>query len=378
MNLNLTKMNFRVKKLSILIGIILATVGCEKMNDKHKTWLENGEIVYVGKVDSIKAFSGDERILFHYWISDPRVKTLQVSWSLGSNILEIPVPAHLPAEPFELYIGSNEKKIVEGIHTFNWVTWDHHGNKSIVFETTANVYGQRYQKRLSNRPVIIANAVGTDVTVTWGGKLDDDEIEVILNYTTTSDESIDLRYTGDELTSTVLPDVKLTAPIMYQTLYIPEPTAIDTFSVEFQKIDVQTRVNVVLNKPVTHSDANAANQTGQMAIDGDRTNNASRWVSDDTHREHWIDIDLQEYFTISAFAIWRDLQTASQRMPQFCIQAWIEGDWVTVFCEVNNEMAEYYSEFESVTTNRVRLYIPPYTNNRVRLFELEVYSIIKY
>jgi len=172
--------------------------------------------------------------------------------------------------------------------------------------------------------------------------------------------------------------VKLTAPIMYQTLYIPEPTAIDTFSVEFQKIDVQTRVNVVLNKPVTHSDANAANQTGQMAIDGDRTNNASRWVSDDTHREHWIDIDLQEYFTISAFAIWRDLQTASQRMPRFCLQAWIEGNWVDVFCEENNEMAEYYSEFESVTTNRVRLYIPPYTNNRVRLFELEVYSIIKY
>jgi len=371
-------MNFRIKKLSILIGIILATVSCEKMNDKHKTWLENGEIVYIGKVDSLKAFAGDERILFRYWISDPRVKKLNISWSLGKESLEIPVPAHLPAEHLELYIGKNEKSIVEGIHTFNWVTWDQHGNKSIVFETTTNVYGQRYQSRLTNRSVINANAAGTDVTVTWGGKLDDEEVELILDYTTTSDVQVTMRYTSDEATSVLLPNVKLTAPIMYRTLYIPEPTAIDTFSAESQKIDVQTRVNVVLNKPVTHSDANLPTQGGEMAIDGDRTSSESRWVSDASNLEHWIDIDLQGTYTISAFAIWRDIATATQRMPQFCLQAWIDGEWVDAFCEQNNTMAEYYREIESVTTDRVRFYVPPYTNNRVRLFELEVYSIIKY
>jgi len=59
-------MDFSLKRLIILACIILATAGCEKMNDKHKPWLENGEIIYIGKVDSLESFAGNERILFQY------------------------------------------------------------------------------------------------------------------------------------------------------------------------------------------------------------------------------------------------------------------------------------------------------------------------
>ena len=373
-------MDYFVKTIKIFIIfslIISASAGCEKMNDKHKPWLENGEIVYIGKVDSVKAFAGDKRVMFRYWISDPRVKTLNISWSLGNDSLEVPVPAHLPEESFEVYIGKNEKNITEGDHTFQWVSHDEHGNRSIVVETTAKVYGAKYQNRLDNRPVISAELNGTDVTLVWGGKLSDDEIGVNVSYTNTSDETVTINYTSDEATSAVIPDVKLTAPVMYRTLFVPEPTAIDTFATVAQKIDIQTTINVVLNKPVTHSDANAANQGGDMAVNGDRTT-ATRWVSDDSNNEHWIEVDLQDSYTINAMGLWRDMSNATQQMQQFRLQAWIDEAWVDVVSENDNRIATYYKEFEPVTTDRVRLYFPPYQDNRIRLCQLEVYSIIKY
>jgi len=276
-----------------------------------------------------------------------------------------------------LYIGKNEKNISEGDHTFQFITWDQHGNRSVVFETTANVYGQRYQRRLSNRLFTSAEADGTDVTLTWGGRNDNDEVGVKVSYTNTSDMPVVKRYTSDEATSVVITDVKLTAPVTYQTLFVPEPTAIDTFSTEPLKVNIQTTINVVLKKPVTHSDSNAANQGGDMAVDGNRTT-ATRWVSDDSNNEHWIEVDLQGIFTINAMGMWRDMSNAAQQMPQFRLQAWIDGQWIDVVSEDANTVAVYYKEFESVTTEMVRLYFPPYSNNRIRLCQLEVYSIIKY
>jgi hypothetical protein len=243
--LNFDKMKFQINSLLILACMILATTGCEDMNDKHKAWLENGEIIYIGKIDSLYSFSGDERIMFRYWISDPRVKTLAVTWSLGKESLEIDVPAHLPGEYFDVYIGKNEKSIAEGSHTFQWIAKDNHSNRSVVFEHGADVYGPRYKSRLSNRPLLSARAEGTDVTMTWGGMIDDDEVGIIVNYTNTTGAPVVRHYTSEEVSSPiVLSDVKLTSPVTWQTLYLPEPTAIDTFSTDPEEVSVQSAVNV--------------------------------------------------------------------------------------------------------------------------------------
>jgi hypothetical protein len=372
-------MKLQINSLLILACILFAVTGCEKMNDRHREYLENGEIIYIGKVDSLHAFSGDERILFRYWISDPRVKTLTVSWSLGKESLEIDIPSHSPEEYFDVYIGKNEKNIAEGSHTFNWIARDQHGNRSIMFENGANVYGSRYRSRLTNRPLLGAEAEGTDVTMTWGGMTDDDEVGIVVNYTGTDGAAVTGNYTSGELTSPiVLSGVKLDAPVTYQTLYLPEVTAIDTFSSTSLKADVQSTVNVVLNKPVTHSDADPAANTGQMAVDGVTSGNPTRWVSDNSNSEHWIEVDLQGVFSINAFRMWRDLSNAAQRMKQFRLQARVNGAWLDVASEDNNEVAIYYREFNSVTTDRVRLYVPAYPDNRTRVFEIEVYSIIRY
>jgi hypothetical protein len=234
-----TSDKMKISNLIILACMMLATVACEDMNDKHRTWLESGEIVYIGKVDSLYAFPGDERIQFRYWISDPRAKTITVSWSLGKESLELEVPAHLPGEHFDVYIGKNEKTITEGDHTFQWTTKDGKGNRSVVFEKGANVYGPRYRSRISNRPLLGAGVNGTNVTLRWGGMTDDDEIGIIISYTDVTEVPVERYFTSEEIASpVVLPDVKVTSPVTYRTLYLPDPAAIDTFSTEAVKADL--------------------------------------------------------------------------------------------------------------------------------------------
>ena len=150
---------------------------------------------------------------------------------------------------------------------------------------------------------------------------------------------------------------------------------ISTFSYETFDVTVPDPelVNIVLNKPVTHSSFYL--NPGQGAVDGDKTD--GRWVSGASGPEHWIEIDLQGSYTIVAYALWRNLTSGTgMLMPQFSLQAWIDDAWVTVSSEENNTTDNpYYREFNAVTTNRVRWYVPAYLNNVVRLYEIEVYGV---
>ena len=130
--------------------------------------------------------------------------------------------------------------------------------------------------------------------------------------------------------------------------------------------------NVVLNKTIAEESDCLSPYNGQKAIDGDRSGASSRWVSDDSNSEHYIVIDLGRNFTISSFQMWRDLSSPTQNMPQYRLQAWVDGVWKTVFSEDN--ALTYSGVFEPVATDKIRLYFPAYTNNRIRLFELEVYG----
>jgi hypothetical protein len=367
--------------LLIVICTVTFMGSCDDMNDKQKPYFENGEIVYIGKIDSLKVFSGDERVKFRYRVSDPRAKSLTVSWSLGKDSLVIPIPAHNPVDSFEITIGKNAKTIVEGTHTFNFVVWGEYKDKSVVVEANAKVYGQKYQSQLINRPLIGAEANGNNVTVNWSGAFNNQESGIEVSYTNTSGEKMTESYESSEVSSIVFHDVELTEPMTYQTFYLPEPTAIDTFVTAPQKISVRGLVNVSLQKPVTHSDQNNATQGGAYAVDGVITDQ-SRWVGNASNLDHWIEIDLQGTYTINAFRTWRTFVNDSK----FRLQVNVGGEWVTVVSEDNNTAATnatiiYYKEFDSISTDKVRYFVPahsPVADNRPRLWEIEVYSVVYY
>ena len=155
------------------------------------------------------------------------------------------------------------------------------------------------------------------------------------------------------------------------------------------KVDIPVSVyyfdvgNVALNKPVTESDFSGEG-VGQNAVNG-IINIASRWLSNSTGNEHWIEIDLQDSYTISAFRLYRQIYV-TEPMNEFKLQYRMEAsdNWADAFSTTTspcagtvNDIQQNYWEFDSVTANFVRLYFPPYSNNRIRLVEIEVYSIIK-
>ncbi len=366
-----------MKNIALLFAIILLGA-CAKMNDKHDEFLARGETIYIGKVDSVTTFPGRERLLLKYWLSDPRAKNVTVYWGVNNSKSKVlKVTPHAATEPLELYFGGDEY-LTEGNYTFSWISTDDHGNKSMVFEKIASVYGPLYQEKLLNRRATEAKVNDADnVEITWAGATSDEEIGIEMYYTDKSGNAVEVYYPTLS-TSQTLTDVDYLKGVTYRTLYIPEPTAIDTFYTELTRLDVSKVVNITQGKPVTHSDCDPVNYIGELAVDGITGTSASRWVSNNSNTEHWIEVDLQGTYSINAFRMWRDVSQAAQKMKQFKLQAYVNDQWKDVVSESSNEEALYYKEFAAVETSKVRLYVPAYTDNRARVYEIAVYSVIKY
>lgn len=359
--------------LFFLIPVLLGS--CAKMNDKHDEFLARGETVYIGKVDSVTAFPGKERLLMKYWLRDPRAKSITVSWGVNnSESITVDVKPHAPSDTLDVYFDS----LSEGSYTFNWVSMDQHGNKSMVYEKIASVYGPLYQEKLLNRRATEARVNDNDnVEITWAGVTSDEEIGIEIYYTDKVGNTVEV-YCPKLPTTQTLTDVDYFKGITYHTLYKPEPTAIDTFYTELTQLDISRIVNVTQGKFVTHSDCDPAANTGQMVVDGITETGASRWVSNNKNTEHWVVVDLQGTYSINAFKMWRDVSQAAQKMKQFKLQVYVDDQWKDIVSESSNEEALYYKEFTSVETTKVRLYVPAYTDNRARVYEIAVYSVIKY
>lgn len=372
--------------LYTLLGVLfIAMAGCEKMNDKHDKYLADGEIIYVGTVDSIKVFPGNDRIKFRYWIGDPRVKTLMIYWSNMKESFSIPVEPHAAADSFDVFID-----VAEGNHTFQWISFDDNNpqNKSITFEKNANVYGSRFQSRITNKIVSTVEISNNDLTINWAAPTNTQEIGVNITYTQNSAEVIteyfsneDLLYTWVEAGVTkksyfcTLTDVDFTKGVTYNTLYIPEETAIDTFYTAQNSIEIIQTVNVAENKPVTAGSFHGEAFLAEYAVDGDYSpTDSKRWISGDT--DHWLEIDLLDTYEISSFSFWNGASSSYQLqgLTNFKLQAWIDDDWVDLINITGNDSGTFSTSFTPVSTDKVKFV----AESKIRFYEIAIYSTVRY
>lgn len=368
-----------MKNLNIVRGLLLLSIilgsACSEMNDLHDVYLKDGEKIYVGRIDSLKAFSGRERSLIQYWITDPRVKSLHILWNQRQDSIVVPVPAHDPADSIEFIIGDGNGIIEEGDHTVFIYSYDDKGHRSIKFETLVNVYGDRYQATLMNRPVSsVVLKEDNSLTITWSGSFSKDEIGIQMSYLDNSGKPVESIIPSNILAKPVVfNDINVTKPISYKTLYTPEKFAIDTFYTEVEPIKVIIKNNVASKKNTIVSDMLNSSYPGANAVDG-VISSASRWVSGTTGA-HWIEVDLGQPFPIQSFKTYNGSGDAANiAIKEFMFQANVNGEWVTIVNVKNNSNHSYGATFEEVITDKVRLFVPDYPDNQVRLFELEVYS----
>ena len=142
-----------------------ALVNCTNMNDLHDKYLKDGEIIYVATFDSLKAYSGYNRMVIHYWLSDPQVKFLQIRWDFRKK-----------SKVFDVSLTQKEPGIIEltdleeGTISFELNNLSAaQEDESVTTKFTLLIYGEQYQKGLDNRLIkdYDYRGVGDTMRIKW-------------------------------------------------------------------------------------------------------------------------------------------------------------------------------------------------------------------
>ena len=231
--------------LCIVALLLLITGACTKMDAYKDKYTSGGSIVYPGKIDSVKIFSGKNRVkVTGLFTSDPKIVKYRVFWNSRRDSVEVPVTRTAGVDTARVIIAN----LPEGLMSFEIRTYDAQGHASVPVDTAANVYGDLYQSSITNRPIVNA-AMQSDgsALINWA---DVDKNAGVVN--------MDIRYTDkfskahDTIVAstligqaTSLPNFQAGNSISYSTTYLPNPTAIDKFSVAFQSHGVKADVTSI-------------------------------------------------------------------------------------------------------------------------------------
>lgn len=184
----------------------------------------------------------------------------------------------------------------EGSYAFTIYTYDPKGNKSIPINTVGRVYGNKYLNSLLTRILKSAFYIGDSLVIEWGDP-DGSSAGVKLIYEGLSGDSIYLNISPDAKT-TVVKDFAFHpgSTFSYQTIFIPDPVAIDTFYTAEKTVRVK---GPAIDLPRTGWTATAsswdqryANRAPSSAIDGNLTTAWINQISPQVPYPHTLTIDM--------------------------------------------------------------------------------------
>jgi len=218
--------------------------GCSDINSLHDKYLQRGETIYVAPPDSVKIFSGREKVKITYRNYDPTVGKLTVYWDFRQGSASFDVPADNLGEEEELTILNLQEKH----YTFELVATDPSGQyHSIPLNISGQVYGPRYEASLVNRKVgnaTIFPLANYKMSIAWASAVGT-MAGVELLYRNSSDTETVMKVTNDDMLINIT-DSKDDA-IMYRTFHLPE-NCIDTFYMEYAPINFAVIDDVRLNR----------------------------------------------------------------------------------------------------------------------------------
>lgn len=243
-----------MKNLSgIFVVSLLIAVACTDMDDYLK-YTGGKELIYTGKVDSARVRAGNNRVVITgLLISDPKIVRLKIYWntrqdslikeierSAGVDSLAIPIP--LP----------------EGRYNFEMITYDAAGNASVTVFESGSSYGATYQDALINRPIKAAEAIGPNEVQVDMYNSEETALFTEIIYTDVNDEVKVVRIPS-ETDRVTLSDIKSQTKFSYQTYYLPEKMAVDTFRAVPQVIGVSQDITTTYLRnslrPIQRGDA---------------------------------------------------------------------------------------------------------------------------
>ena len=239
----------RLFKNFALVFLFIGTLAsCDGMDATYKEFIEEGPIVYIGKVDSLKAYAGRNRAMLEWQkLLDPRAKTAKIFWENRTRSTELQLTDK--AGLTQVIV----KDLAEGSYVFEVCTYDTHGNSSIMSEVPCTVYGDVYEKLLFNTKVKTAVLKNDVLTITFAAMVNTSFFKTAVF---TFAASLEPTFFGSEITYTSIDGgdktVILKAPetqikiddfagdrIIYRSVYLPEETAIDYFYSESDEFEIK-------------------------------------------------------------------------------------------------------------------------------------------
>ncbi|MDR1667263.1 MAG: DUF4998 domain-containing protein [Bacteroidales bacterium] len=206
---------------------LLVLASCENMMDVHQKYLENGEIVYSPKPDSIKFYAGRNKVWFKCWtLNGVNLKSVDLYWDEDSLI--IPVSLTSGRDSLMVEVPCREEKS----YAFKIRTTDIFDNHSLWITGFANSYGDLFQQSLVNRSIKTFSVDGSDGTISWyppAANLVRSEVR----YTDAGQQ--------ENLLSVLPTETTLVCPgqtnnrFDVRSFFLPEAEALDTFSLAWEQ-----------------------------------------------------------------------------------------------------------------------------------------------
>ncbi|WP_319480307.1 DUF4998 domain-containing protein [uncultured Draconibacterium sp.] len=213
---------------AVIIILSLFIFSCEDQNYLHEKYLEEGETIYIGKVDSMIAFPGNYRIKFKWLVSkDPRTTTTVIYWGDREKSVEVPLNpvADSTGRLWEETIIGNMQ---ENDYVFEFEMQDEQGNISMSREITASVLGDLYTENIRKRGVAeISKLETSDMEIQWNKVNNKELIYSVVEYE--QDGNIVKQQIPNDDNTSYISGLSTGDTINIYSCYLPE-NGLDTFA----------------------------------------------------------------------------------------------------------------------------------------------------
>lgn len=217
-----------MKRFESLLIFILVLIGgaCDDMLDSIQPYLDKGEIVYVGKVDSLFTRVGHNRIEL---IARLKSGFTQIKCKVivtDPDGIEDTLYYDMKRQNGEQYLKYMFNELKEGQYDFSVIMFDAHGNKSLAELAEGYSYGSFYQSTLFNRRLNEVQVRDGNIILNW--KSVDNALYTLVTYKSSKGEEKTIKVPINEY-QTVIEDYFPGGTFSWVTVYKPGETALDEF-----------------------------------------------------------------------------------------------------------------------------------------------------
>lgn len=230
--------------LMVLVSALFIITSCQDTYTVHEEFIQDKDIVYSNKVDSLVAYAGKSRVKIEGYIYNAfNVKEIIVEWNKGENEQIFPYTKSSEDNDFlEFFIENLEEKS----YIFKVYSVDVNNNRSLKKEVFQDVFGDIYRSRLSARLLtsVSYNNSNGSATVNFApiGSFKTQATEI--KYINSSQEEVTVMIDSDQ-NSIVLDNIDDLKPLEYRTNYIPTETALDGFASDWETFESPTSTDIL-------------------------------------------------------------------------------------------------------------------------------------